>query len=166
MVLGFISLLLTFGQTYILDICIPSHVARTMLPCPAPNMKKEDDDNGESHRRLLSFEHRFLSGGEASPTKCTKEVRVLFFHSVTYLSCWSEDCEKWYNARDVNDGLGLCRAYLCRGTPSVAHPYILLSHFPRSLQLLNYDAWKVEGTLPFQIYSSTSRFRFRKVWLY
>jgi mlo protein len=76
MVLGFISLLLTFGQTYILDICIPSHVARTMLPCPAPNLKKEDDDNGESHRRLLSFEHRFLSGGEASPTKCTKEGYV------------------------------------------------------------------------------------------
>ncbi|CAH8262609.1 unnamed protein product [Arabidopsis lyrata] len=73
MVLGFISLLLTFGQTYILDICIPSHVARTMLPCPAPKPKKEEDDNGESHRRLLSFEHRFLSGGEASPTKCKKE---------------------------------------------------------------------------------------------
>ncbi|KAG7579490.1 Mlo-related protein [Arabidopsis thaliana x Arabidopsis arenosa] len=74
MVLGFISLLLTFGQTYILDICIPSHVARTMLPCPPPDhLKNEEDDNGESHRRLLSFEHRFLSGGEASPTKCKKE---------------------------------------------------------------------------------------------
>ncbi|CAL9223331.1 unnamed protein product [Arabidopsis halleri] len=74
MVLGFISLLLTFGESYILKICIPSHVARTMLPCPAPvHLKKEEGDNGESHRRLLSFEHRFLSGGEASPTKCKKE---------------------------------------------------------------------------------------------
>ncbi|KAL1225550.1 MLO-like protein 8 [Cardamine amara subsp. amara] len=71
MVLGFISLLLTFGQSYILRICIPSDVAHTMLPCsiPAP-LKKEEDDKGEKHRRLLWFEHRLLSGGEASSTKC------------------------------------------------------------------------------------------------
>ncbi|XP_010467520.1 PREDICTED: MLO-like protein 8 [Camelina sativa] len=75
MVLGFISLLLTFGQSYILAICIPSHVAHTMLPCPGPKhlKKEEDDDNGESHRRLLWFAHRVLSGGEASPKKCKKE---------------------------------------------------------------------------------------------
>lgn len=78
MVLGFISLLLTFGSSYILKICIPSHVAHTMLPCPAPAPphKKEEDDKGEGHRKLLWFEHRFLS--ETSSTKC-KEVRVVIF---------------------------------------------------------------------------------------
>lgn len=92
MVLGFISLLLTFGQSYILKICIPSHVARTMLPCPAPaHFKKEEDDKGENHRKLLWFEHRFLSGDEASSTKC-QEVRVMFSLNHLFSSC-SQYCE-------------------------------------------------------------------------
>jgi len=33
MVLGFISLLLTFGQNYISKVCIPQKYAHTMLPC-------------------------------------------------------------------------------------------------------------------------------------
>lgn len=33
MIVGFISLLLTFGQNYIAKICIPVRVAETMLPC-------------------------------------------------------------------------------------------------------------------------------------
>ncbi|PUZ58986.1 hypothetical protein GQ55_4G005400 [Panicum hallii var. hallii] len=33
MVLGFISLLLVFGQNYIIKICISNHAADTMLPC-------------------------------------------------------------------------------------------------------------------------------------
>ncbi|XP_066376979.1 MLO-like protein 9 [Miscanthus floridulus] len=33
MVLGFISLLLVFGQNYIIKICISNHAANTMLPC-------------------------------------------------------------------------------------------------------------------------------------
>ncbi|XP_074572609.1 MLO-like protein 9 [Curcuma longa] len=33
MVLGFISLILTFGQNYIIQICIPQKAADTMLPC-------------------------------------------------------------------------------------------------------------------------------------
>ncbi|CAN7090282.1 unnamed protein product [Brassica rapa subsp. narinosa] len=76
MVLGFISLLLTFGSSYILKICIPSHVAHTMLPCPAPApLEKEEDDKGEGHRKLLWFEHRFLS--ETSSTKCKEGYEQL-----------------------------------------------------------------------------------------
>ncbi|AQK67365.1 barley mlo defense gene homolog6 [Zea mays] len=33
MVLGFISLLLVFGQNYIIKVCISNHAANTMLPC-------------------------------------------------------------------------------------------------------------------------------------
>lgn len=39
MVLGFISLLLTFGQNYIAKICIPEKAGNTMLPCPAGHHK-------------------------------------------------------------------------------------------------------------------------------
>uniref|UniRef100_A0A1J3EYW3 MLO-like protein n=1 Tax=Noccaea caerulescens TaxID=107243 RepID=A0A1J3EYW3_NOCCA len=78
MVLGFISLLLTFGQSYISKICIPSNVARTMLPCPAPEaFKKEEDEKGENYRKLLWFEHRFLKGGEASSPKCKEGYEEL-----------------------------------------------------------------------------------------
>nr|CAB3465640.1 unnamed protein product [Digitaria exilis] len=37
MVLGFISLLLVFGQNYIIKICISNHAADTMLPCKLKN---------------------------------------------------------------------------------------------------------------------------------
>ncbi|XP_047337649.1 MLO-like protein 10 [Impatiens glandulifera] len=61
MILGFISLLLTFSQTYIAMICIPVKVADTLLPCP---LKEEDHKNG---RRLLSYGRRILAAGSAGP---------------------------------------------------------------------------------------------------
>lgn len=67
MVLGFISLLLTFGQNYIAKICIPLKIAKTMLPCPRmeDRLKKTDShDHLDHQRRLLWNEHRFLSGGD------------------------------------------------------------------------------------------------------
>lgn len=81
MVLGFISLLLTFGQTYIISICIPMHLANTMLPCAyKPNHEKKSHEHGEAkadhHRRLLWYERRMLSGG-AAPVGC-KEVSCYF----------------------------------------------------------------------------------------
>ena len=76
MVLGFISLLLTFGSSFILEICIPSHVAHTMLPCPTTIEKEVDEKGEEGHRKLLWFDHRVLS--EISVPKCKKEVRVMF----------------------------------------------------------------------------------------
>uniref|UniRef100_A0A0A0KH24 MLO-like protein n=1 Tax=Cucumis sativus TaxID=3659 RepID=A0A0A0KH24_CUCSA len=68
MILGFISLLLTFGQNYIIKICIPTKVANTMLPCAAKEDKLEKGDEGEHHRRLLMYERRFLAaaGGAVS----------------------------------------------------------------------------------------------------
>lgn len=50
MVLGFISLLLTFGQSYIAKICIPEKAANTMLPC---NLQKKSEEEHDAGRRLL-----------------------------------------------------------------------------------------------------------------
>ncbi|KAI4374867.1 hypothetical protein MLD38_012810 [Melastoma candidum] len=47
MVLGFISLLLTFGQTYITKICIPDDAANTMLPCPKAHIEDPAAAHGE-----------------------------------------------------------------------------------------------------------------------
>ncbi|XP_031489825.1 MLO-like protein 9 isoform X1 [Nymphaea colorata] len=74
MILGFISLLLTFGQNYVAKICILEDVANTMLPC-----RGQQEETG--NRRLLDFpyasmtsSHRILAGA-ASPVKC-KEGKV------------------------------------------------------------------------------------------
>ncbi|XP_057731304.1 MLO-like protein 9 [Arachis stenosperma] len=88
MVLGFISLILTFGQTYISKWCIPEKYANTMLPC-VRSTKEEGEGGGGGHnqatpagagvveekggpkeataegepphRRLLTYERRFLA---------------------------------------------------------------------------------------------------------
>ncbi|KAF6154308.1 hypothetical protein GIB67_026764 [Kingdonia uniflora] len=87
MVLGFISLLLTFGQNYIARICIPLKAADSMLPCTfrgnhevetttgadhgADHVITHEPDNElvEHHRRLLWNQRRFLSAG-SDTTKC------------------------------------------------------------------------------------------------
>ncbi|CAH2042980.1 unnamed protein product [Thlaspi arvense] len=51
MILGFISLLLTFGEQYILEICIPEKAAASMLPCPDPSSTHDQD---KTHRRHLA----------------------------------------------------------------------------------------------------------------
>ncbi|GAB2289306.1 MLO-like protein 9 [Dionaea muscipula] len=74
MVLGFISLLLTFGQNYISKVCIPEKLASTMLPCAkvyefAESSHHEsgaEHHGSEHHRRLLWNEHRVLSADSPS----------------------------------------------------------------------------------------------------
>lgn len=52
MLLGFISLLLTFGTKYIAKICIPAKYGDTMLPCLKEEKEEKQDDR---RRRLLSY---------------------------------------------------------------------------------------------------------------
>ncbi|URD96730.1 hypothetical protein MUK42_29917 [Musa troglodytarum] len=68
MILGFISLLLTVGETYITKICIPYKVAETMLPCPLKNDTLTSEAGGRNHRRLLmdqNAKRRILAAGSA-----------------------------------------------------------------------------------------------------
>ncbi|GMJ07851.1 MILDEW RESISTANCE LOCUS O 8 [Hibiscus trionum] len=70
MVLGFISLILTFSQSYIARICIPKGVANTMLPCKSDVKEDIPKDSEEEHRRrLLWFDHRILAAISSAP-KC------------------------------------------------------------------------------------------------
>jgi len=95
MVLGFISLLLTFGQNYISKVCIPVKYSNTMLPCqpladrtadhpgePALEPQgTEHESKGEHHRRLLSYEHRFLGGGGGGPG-CKPVINLISIQSL------------------------------------------------------------------------------------
>ncbi|GMP81934.1 hypothetical protein CsSME_00036464 [Camellia sinensis var. sinensis] len=94
MVLGFISLLLTFGQIYIANVCIPTKLADTMLPCPIkhhgghhlePEHEPAPKEEPDHHRRLLWNDHRILAGGE--PAKGCKKgyVPLISIHGLHQL---------------------------------------------------------------------------------
>ncbi|XP_031269213.1 MLO-like protein 10 [Pistacia vera] len=71
MVLGFISLILTFGQKYIIKICVPFKVAATMLPCVSDSVNDgESSSESEHRRRLLWFDHRYLSSSSTTTPAC------------------------------------------------------------------------------------------------
>ncbi|KAM0003234.1 hypothetical protein Hdeb2414_s0293g00859231 [Helianthus debilis subsp. tardiflorus] len=76
MILGFISLILTFTQYYIADICIPIDVANTMLPCA---LKDKAEKEGKGARRLLLWhEHgRSLAGDSKSTCKDKNKVPII-----------------------------------------------------------------------------------------
>ncbi|XP_054824360.1 MLO-like protein 10 [Prosopis cineraria] len=63
MILGFISLLLNFGQSYIVRICISQKLADKMLPCAS------DGTNDSSRRKLLSHDRRYLADTSSSQCK-------------------------------------------------------------------------------------------------
>lgn len=67
--MGFISLLLTIGQKYIAQICIPKSIAESMRPCSAAELKKfyppkkgssKGDDEENSGRKLLELAETFI----------------------------------------------------------------------------------------------------------
>ncbi|KAI5438501.1 hypothetical protein KIW84_024298 [Lathyrus oleraceus] len=67
MILGFISLLLTIGQSYIVRICISEQVANKMLPCPH---KYIGDNKVSSIKEKHIRKHRYLSV-ETTSYKCS-----------------------------------------------------------------------------------------------
>jgi mlo protein len=81
MILGFISLLLTIGQNYIVRICISEKVADKMLPCPLKNIsdnKESSSDEVRHLRKLVSYERRYLSSDTTS-YKCSRKVIAFTF---------------------------------------------------------------------------------------
>ncbi|XP_024028747.1 MLO-like protein 12 [Morus notabilis] len=82
MLLGFISLLLTVGQTPISKICISKAVAATWHPCKKKQESKLSHDYDNSHRRLLLVSdpgesiRRVLAS--ASDDKCAAKDKVAF----------------------------------------------------------------------------------------
>lgn len=80
MVLGFISLLLTFCQNYIAAICVSKVLTKDFLPCKKrPDYEPAADDDGEeadTRRRLLWYGHRRLAG-DGPPKECKPGYEAL-----------------------------------------------------------------------------------------
>ncbi|MBA0693320.1 hypothetical protein Goari_003696 [Gossypium aridum] len=95
MVLGFISLLLTFGQSYISNICIPERLADTMLFCPKKHRHSRhghQESGGGHHRRLFSYDddddddvRRFLGGVGDGPACKLGHVPLISVHGLHQL---------------------------------------------------------------------------------
>ncbi|XP_047311499.1 MLO-like protein 6 [Impatiens glandulifera] len=81
MLLGFISLLLTVGQSVISNICIPASVGATWHPCGKKQETALDgEDESEHRRRLLSVTSRRLLAAGATD-KCAAKGKVAFVSS-------------------------------------------------------------------------------------
>lgn len=87
MILGFISLLLSVSTTYVVKICIPIKLGKTLLPCHHYNEKRGlYDDKGENEggdrRKLLSYAeammlHRSLAARDEHEDYCAAKVGIL-----------------------------------------------------------------------------------------
>lgn len=91
MLLGFISLLLTFGTQYIAKICIPTSAGDIMLPCKKVEESKKSDDSND-RRKLLYFEEsmewrRVLATASSGGDYCSQKVmniNYLFSYSLFF----------------------------------------------------------------------------------
>lgn len=85
MLLGFISLLLTVGQSLITNFCIPPEVAATWHPCSPQKeleLTQQDDElvnSDHNRRRLLAVDHpnatsRRVLAAAGGTDKCAAKV--------------------------------------------------------------------------------------------
>ncbi|XP_051120813.1 MLO-like protein 6 [Andrographis paniculata] len=82
MLLGFISLLLTVGQSPISNICISKSAGNSWHPCSKKEENKQEDGKGDEHRRKLLMAdaggpfRRILAAGGSD--KCAEKGKVPF----------------------------------------------------------------------------------------
>lgn len=85
MLLGFISLLITFGTVYISKICISAEAAGVMLPCKKKTEEKHDDGpkgggGGNDRRKLLWYAGdatgRRLLAAATGDDYCSQHVKL------------------------------------------------------------------------------------------
>ncbi|XP_021277448.1 MLO-like protein 13 [Herrania umbratica] len=70
MLFGFISLLLNVFQGLISQICIPTHLESSMLPC-----KKHVESKSHKEFSSLPVNERLLFSADSSSEHCSREVR-------------------------------------------------------------------------------------------
>ncbi|KAF7829466.1 MLO protein-like protein 1-like [Senna tora] len=71
MLLGFISLLLTFGTKYVAKICMDAKYGDTMLPC----LKQQDTEEDESRRKLL-WRRQLAAAPAAGLDYCSSKGKI------------------------------------------------------------------------------------------
>ncbi|CAL9214537.1 unnamed protein product [Arabidopsis halleri] len=155
MLLGFISLLLTVGQTPISNICISQKVAKTMHPCSAAaeaekygkkdTGKKEDGDGDKPGRRLLleladSYIHR-RSLATKGYDKCAEKGKVAFVSAY-----------------------GIHQLHIFIFVIAVVHViYCIVTYAFGKIKMRRWKSWEEETkTIEYQYSNDPERFRFAR----
>ncbi|KAI3517945.1 hypothetical protein L1887_06193 [Cichorium endivia] len=100
MLLGFLSLLLTVGTSYVAKICVPEKIGYKMLPCKAKHYNDDDkkkgggddgdgDDEGKHRRKLLNLAEeiifrRVLAGSSYDGATCGKGMVQMISYSAVH----------------------------------------------------------------------------------
>ncbi|KAL6638820.1 hypothetical protein ACP70R_023456 [Stipagrostis hirtigluma subsp. patula] len=153
MLLGFISLLLSLSQGFIIHICVPETATRLMLPC-----KKENDRAAEEGARhckqkgdvpLLSLEslhqlHIFIF--------VLGLVHVVFCASTILLG--GAKMKKWKQweteiHREINQKCGVFTSSHMRADSSTSHLYTAEFHHPELIQVQQADLDTPSNVLQF-----------------
>ncbi|XP_071713349.1 MLO-like protein 9 [Rutidosis leptorrhynchoides] len=82
MILGFISLLLTFCQNYIAAVCVSKVLTKDFLPCKKrpdiePTADDDDDAEADTRRKLLWYNHSRRLAGDGPPKECKPGYEAL-----------------------------------------------------------------------------------------
>ncbi|XP_010458517.1 PREDICTED: MLO-like protein 2 [Camelina sativa] len=155
MLLGFISLLLTIGQTPISNICISKHVASTMHPCSAEEEarkyhkkdtgKKEDGDGDKpSHRLLLELAESYIprrSLATKGYDKCAEKGKVAFVSAY-----------------------GIHQLHIFIFVLAVVHViYCIVTYALGKTKMRRWKSWEEETkTIEYQYSNDPERFRFAR----
>ncbi|XP_038902930.1 MLO-like protein 6 [Benincasa hispida] len=151
MLLGFISLLLTVGQSLITNVCIPPDVAATWHPCSPQReeeLTKQDDlvDSDHNRRKLLAVSHlnvtfRRSLAAAGGTDKCAAKGKVPF----------------------VSEG-GIHQLHIFIFVLAVFHVlYCVLTLALGNAKMRSWKSWEKETrTVEYQFSHDPERFRFAR----
>ncbi|QHN93106.1 MLO-like protein [Arachis hypogaea] len=143
MLLGFLSLLLTFGTNYIKKICIPHSIGDTMLPC-----KKVVSHGGDGRRRLLSFETE-------------DDNDVLSWRRILATSISGDDYCSTKGKVPLISASGLHQLHIFVFVLAVSHIfYSVMTMVLSQAKMKKWKSWEAEtSSLEYQFSNDPARFR-------
>ncbi|KAL1191676.1 MLO-like protein 6 [Cardamine amara subsp. amara] len=153
MLMGFISLLLTIGQNYISQICIPENIAGTMHPCSAAERakknakkggEKDSEDEENPGRKLLELAESFIprrSLATKGYDKCAEKGKVAFVSAY-----------------------GMHQLHIFIFVLAVCHViYCIVTYALGSTKMRSWKKWEEETkTIEYQYSHDPERFRFAR----
>ncbi|MED6183560.1 hypothetical protein PIB30_038964 [Stylosanthes scabra] len=146
MLLGFISLLLTFGTNYIKKICIPKGVGDTMLPCK--KVEPGGDDGGDGRRGLLSFE-------------VEEDIDVMLWRRVLATSTSGDEYCSTKDKVPLMSASGLHQLHIFIFVLAVFHIfYSVMTMLLSQAKMKKWKSWEAEtSSLEYQFSNDPARFR-------
>ncbi|CAN1163077.1 MLO-like protein 5 [Linum perenne] len=172
MVLGFISLTLTFSQNYIAQICVPARYTRVMLPCAQGEHGggEHGGGGGGEHGGGGGGEHGGGGGGEhggaeagvaaAAATMAAEHHRRLLFFERRFLSGHGGPVHCPEGKLPMISVNGLHQLHIFIFFLAVFHVfYSAITMMLGRLKIRGWKEWEVEGAKQHEQLNDPSRFR-------